>query len=104
MLAVWSIVKGVNCDACTKQMQSIRGCDEPTARPYQIRIGRHIAETDVCPHKYVKECQGVIEAFMFYKKNMLPNPGTWLDQSMLMFQCFDLIEYCVDKLGDKDGR
>ena len=67
-----------NCRECDEVLKRERGCDEKGLLPFQID-GERVFR---CPLKLVTETSWqLVEAYNFYKKNLLPNGSIYLNES-----------------------
>ena len=67
-----------NCRECDEVLKRERGCDEKGLLPFQID-GERVFR---CPLNLVTETSWqLVEAYNFYKKNLLPNGTIYLNES-----------------------
>jgi len=80
-------------------MKEIRGCTEEVAE-YTLLDGISIRR---CPLREITgETAAYLQAFQFYRRGIFPEAGGWLEQGMKAFEAFDLLDYWVGELMEKE--
>lgn len=80
------------------------GCHSPTIVP-QIELDgeKHYR----CPQRFVYEnhvwCAELFEIWRWYKEGFLPDPGTWIDQSLAFIGLMRVLDAAVAE-GDRTMR
>lgn len=91
----------LDCQACSDALKTERGCDEdsPIEGVWKLKDW----EFRRCPRKIVTRISiEYLNAYLFYEKGYLPNPGGWLEQPLKFIQVVRIIEREAAKLREDE--
>ena len=82
-------------------MKAERGCEGNSAIPGMWKIGDE--EFSRCPRSLVTvNSVEYLNAYIFFEKRYLPNPGGWLDQPLKFIQAMKIIEREIALAKEKE--
>jgi hypothetical protein len=80
----------------------VRGCVKDSPIPGAWKIGND--EFSRCPRALVTEKSfEYLNAYFFFEKGYLPNPGGWMDQPVKFIEAIVVMAYEFIRIGKKDA-
>ena len=102
-MAVWLGTFKLDCRRCSEQEKIQNGCVEDSPIPGVWKL--YDWEFQRCPLKLITyQSSEFLKAYKFYLKGYLPNPGGWLEQSIIFIKAIEIIEREIEKIKDRKPK
>ncbi len=99
-MAVWLHKFKLDCRKCSDAQKEERGCEADSVIPGMWKLNDW--EFSRCPKSLVTiKSIEYLNAYIFFEKGFLPNPGGWLNQPLKFIQVIRVIEAEIAKIKEE---